>query len=331
MRISVVVPAHQAAALIDRCLAGLLAGGFARSEILLVDDGSRDGTTGRARAFGVGVLRNETAQGPARARNRGVETVRAEVVVFVDADVVVHPGVRAKILTRFREEPDLAALFGSYDDSPSAQSVVSRYRNLLHHFVHQRGAAEAWTFWTGLGAVRRDVFLGLGGFDLAWQAIEDVEFGLRLSRTGRRIALDRTLQGTHLKAWSLRSMLHTDFRGRALPWTRLVLFRGGPSGDLNLSRSHRASAAMVLLFGLSLLGALLHPWLSIGAPAAAAGFLAANHRFLRFLTRRHGVAFALRAMPYHALHYAAAALGYAWVALVEAPARGAGHGGDRPT
>ena len=47
MRMSVVVPAHQAADLIDRCVAGLLGGGFARSEIVVVDDGSRDETPAR--------------------------------------------------------------------------------------------------------------------------------------------------------------------------------------------------------------------------------------------------------------------------------------------
>ena len=55
-----------------------------------------------------------------------------------------------------REEPGIAAVFGSYDDEPGAPNLVSQYRNLLHHFVHQTGRTEASTFWTGCGAVRRD-------------------------------------------------------------------------------------------------------------------------------------------------------------------------------
>ena len=320
MKMSVVVPAHQAADVLGPCLEGLLGAGFARSEIVVVDDGSRDGTGDRARALGVAVLRNETAQGPARARNRAVAGLDAEVVVFVDADVVVHPGTRERIAAHF-QDPDLAAVFGSYDDSPSAPSLVSRYRNLLHHFVHQRSEAEAQTFWTGLGAVRRDAFLDVGGLDPAWQAIEDVEFGVRLSRAGRRIVLDRTLLATHLKAWTLGSMLRTDLWGRALPWTRLLLARRGPTGDLNLAASHRASAVLVLVFAACLLGGVIEPWLFLGAGLAAGAFLVANRRFLSFLARRHGVLFALGAMPFHALHYAAGVLGYAWVALVEAPTR----------
>ena len=44
--------------------------------------------------------------------------------------------------------------FGSYDDTPTDRGFVSRYKNLLHHYVHQTARREASTFWTGLGAVR---------------------------------------------------------------------------------------------------------------------------------------------------------------------------------
>ncbi len=59
-------------------------------------------------------------------------------------------------MARFEADPGLAALFGSYDDSPAAPGLVSQYRNLLHHFVHQQGAflddtRPAHTFWTGCG------------------------------------------------------------------------------------------------------------------------------------------------------------------------------------
>ena len=70
-------------------------------------------------------------------------------------------GVRAAFA-----DSSLAAVLGSYDDRPPASGLVARYRNLLHHFVHQRSRREATTFWTGLGAVRRDAFAALGGFDL---------------------------------------------------------------------------------------------------------------------------------------------------------------------
>ena len=73
--------------------------------------------------------------------------------------------------------------------------------------------ARRRTFWAGLGAVRRDVFAAVGGFDAArypHPSIEDIELGGRLAARGR-ILLDPAMQGTHLKEWTLRSMVTTDF------------------------------------------------------------------------------------------------------------------------
>ncbi len=62
----------------------------------------------------------------------------------------MHGTVRVLFVS---EEPDLAAVFGSYDDEPAAPNFLSQYKNLFHHFVHQQGSAEASTFWSGCGAI----------------------------------------------------------------------------------------------------------------------------------------------------------------------------------
>lgn len=306
--LAVVVPAHQAEDDLPKCLDALFAAGFEPGEILVVDDGSRDGTGDVARKANVRVVRNDRPAEPAEARNRGAREVEAEILVFVDADVVIHKGARRRILEHFKE-PDIVAVFGSYDDAPPAPTVVSRYRNLLHHFVHQQSRAEAATFWTGFGAVRREAFLALGGFDRDWQNIEDVEFGVRLKRTGARIRLDRELLCTHLKAWSLRSMLKTDLWGRAVPWSRLLLFEGWSGDDLNATAPHRWSAAAVVAGAAGLIAAPFFPLALIVTAAALAVFVAANAPFLRFLSGRKGLGFAAAALPYHILHYGAATLG----------------------
>src|SRR5262249_27642353 len=142
----------------------------AEHELIVVDDGSTDGSGALAESFGAVVVRSATALGPAAARNTGARTATAPLVFFLDADVAVHPETLQKAVARFDADPALAALFGSYDDSPSAPGLVSQFRNLLHHHVHQQGtfvneARPARTFWTGCGAIRRQVFLDFGGFD----------------------------------------------------------------------------------------------------------------------------------------------------------------------
>ena len=95
------------------------------------------------------------------------------------------------------------AVFGSYDDAPAAAGLVARYKNLYHHYVHQRSGASAQSFWAGCGAVRRSAFLAVGGFDeerYPRPSIEDIELGYRLTDAGYRIRFRPDLMVKHLKA-----------------------------------------------------------------------------------------------------------------------------------
>lgn len=314
-RIQVIVPAHRAEDTIGRCLTALFAAGFAPESVLVVDDGSPDSTGDIARATGVEVHRNETPRRPAGARNKGAERAEADILLFVDSDVIVHPGLRDRIEAHFRDA-SLSAVIGSYDDRPGGP-VVSRYRNLLHHLTHQQAAGETPTFWSGIGAIRRKVFEAAGGFDPEWEDIEDVELGLRVTEAGGRILLDPDLLGTHLKIWTVRSMFRTDLWGRAVPWTRLIIDGRLDFKTLNAALKHRISAACVLLMLLSLPAALIELRLLWLGAACTVVFLAVNLSMLRRLGQIGGIGFAISALPYHVLHYVAALLGYAKVRFLE--------------
>jgi GT2 family glycosyltransferase len=310
-RLSVVIPVRNGGNDLERCLRAL--GFFARGdfEVIVVDDGSTDGSGERARGLGARVIRLDRSNGPAEARNVGVRAARGDLIFFVDADVAVHADAVGRVIERFDSRPGLAALFGSYDDQPAAPGVASRYRNLLHHYVHQQGeftddARPAHTFWTGCGAIRREVFLGLGGFDpklYQRPAIEDIEFGYRLVRGGHRVELLRTLQATHLKRWSIPQIVRTDVFQRGVPWTLLMLRSGVVERDLNLRQSQRWS---VVLTGMAGLGLLASPLVPAGLGVAAvsfAGIAALNWPFYRFLAGRGGWAFAVASMPLHAIYF----------------------------
>ena len=238
--------------------------------------------------------------GPAAARNEGVRRSTGDLLVFVDSDVVPHRDAFARIRAAFAADPGLDALFGSYDDDPAAQDVVSRFRNLLHHHVHREGAGPATTFWAGLGAVRRDAFLAVGGFDAARYpaaAAEDIELGIRLVASGHRIVLDPGVQGTHLKAWTLGRMVRTDFARRGVPWAELVLERGG-STALNLGWRHRASALAAAGIGAG--AATRRPRL-VGTSMLA--LLGLNAHFYALLLRREGPARTAAGVGLHTLHH----------------------------
>ena len=163
--ISVIVPVHNDPGDLRLGLDALWSAAPADCEIIVVDDGSTDATASVAAGMGVSVVALAKNSGPAAARNEGARRARGAILLFVDADVVLAPGAIERVQRLFADHPEYAAVFGSYDARPSCRRLVSRYRNLLHHFVHQRGHVEASTFWAGCGAIRRSVFHEVGGFD----------------------------------------------------------------------------------------------------------------------------------------------------------------------
>ena len=61
------------------------------------------------------------------------------------------------IRAAFEEDPELAAVFGSYDDDPVEPNFLSQYKNLLHHYTHQNSGREASTFCGGYGAITEEL------------------------------------------------------------------------------------------------------------------------------------------------------------------------------
>lgn len=309
-----IVPAHGRPELLAGCLGALAASDYRYFSVLVVDDAS-DPPIERA-VPDVEVLRLEGGpRGPAYSRNRGAERCGAPVFVFVDADVRVHRGTLSAIAERFVRDPELGAVFGSYDARPSAPGTVSQFRNLLHHFHHQRGAGEAETFWAGCGAVRADAFRALGGFDAARfprPSIEDIELGLRLRGAGHRIILDRDIQCTHDKQWKFSEMVRVDVCARGVPWTRLLLERPGAPRTLNLSRSQRLSVGLIGVAMAGMSAAPWTPWGALGALLALAGLTWINAPFYRLLRRVRGPLFALRAVPLHWVYFACCGAAAVW-------------------
>src|SRR5690606_15457371 len=141
-----------------------------------------DASAEMARSKGARMLRTPNRSGPAAARNLAAGSSAGEILMFVDADVLIEVDTLSKVASRFVHIPEISALFGSYDDEPAEQNFLSQYKNLQHHFVHQTSSRNASTFWSGLGAIRRDVFLQHGGFDcdkFPEPSIEDIELGFR--------------------------------------------------------------------------------------------------------------------------------------------------------
>jgi len=318
--LSVIVPVFNGRLQLPRCLDALRESTFTSFEVICVDDCSTDNTREIIEKSGARYLRTPRNMGPGGGRNLGVQHAHGEIVVFVDADVVVQRETLGQIAEAFRTMPDVACLFGSYDDTPAWPDFLSQYKNLMHHYVHQISREQATTFWAGCGALRKSVFEEFGGFDTEKYpnpSIEDIELGYRLSMAGRRISLDKRIQVKHLKKWTVRGLWKADIHYRAIPWSRLILETKNLPKDLNLTHAARWSAALV---GLLVGGLLLLPlsyslelsqisaWLGPSSVAAVLGALAAlllalNWAAYRWFAEKRGISFAARVVLTHWAYY----------------------------
>ncbi len=319
--VTIIVPVGGAAPSWSRSAASLARLDPPPGEIIAVIDGANEALARQAAEIGARVILLEKRSGPAKARNRGVEVADGEILFFLDSDIEVPPRLVAQIVALFNADPRMAAVIGSYDDAPGDPAFLSQYRNLLHHYVHQTGREEASTFWSGCGAIRRQAFDDVSGFDENYPvpSIEDIELGARLRRAGHTLRLAKNLQVKHLKRWRLLDMLRTDLLRRAVPWTELMLREGEIVNDLNVKTRDRLSVALAFFAPMAILaGGIWWPALGLGA-AAAVGVVGLNAKFFRFLGKKRGRLFALRAVPFYWAYLVTCGLGFAlgagsWVA-----------------
>ena len=303
--ISVIVPVNNGGRGFVKSLLSLVEASPAAGEIIVVDDGSWDHSWREAQKLGVQVIREPVCGGPAKARNRGAQTARGDILLFIDADVVVPSGLIGQVAHIFEREPELAAVIGSYDDEPEARNFFSQYKNLFHHFTHQHANDQASSFWGACGAIRRDIFLAAGGFDESYRkpCVEDIELGYRLRAAGHRIRLLKALQVKHLKRWKFGSLLASDFFCRALPWTELILRYRRFTKDLNLQTSSRMSVIAVYAALICSAAAFIQSGLFFLGCAFVVLTLLLNRSLFRFFYKKQGLYFAGKAAAWHCFYY----------------------------
>ena len=299
--ISVIIPVHDDADNLWRCLYELCRSRFTNFEVIVVDDGSSDNIAAKtARDFNARLIRLSRNGGPAQARNRGARAGRADLLLFIDADVSVHRDTIERVVAAFNDA-SIDALFGAYDTQPSHGNFCSQYKNLSHHFFHSSADADAVTFWTGCGAIRKRVFDRLEGFDERYRrpSIEDVELGVRLKRAGGTIVVDKSVLVTHRKRWTFSSMVKSDVRDRAIPWTILLLRERNLPNKLNLGWTQRFS----MLLSYICIGTLFLRPMPLLPIACLLGIIVLNWRYYWFFCRQRGPLFATAVLPLQLFFY----------------------------
>ncbi len=318
-RISIVIPTHNGAARLAACLQSLRSSSLTPHEIIVVDDASSDGSADIASQYRCCVVRVDENIGAARAKNRGAHIATGDVLLFTDDDVLLQREALAKVAHDL-EDPHVAGVVGLLARETGFLDFASNYKNLWMRFTYARLPRERiGVFYTSIAALRRSVFLQLGGFDENYAGAsiaEDTEFGQRIWAAGHLLLLDPGVEGTHRKHYTLPQVLKTDFlRARALVLMRLRKWGARFYTSVPLFYQLAVPIVFVTILSLVLAVAFLHPaWLFLSVVGLVA-FYALHSSWLMFLARERGTRFALLAALFQPFDVIAVGIGMATAAL----------------
>ena len=263
MNLSVIIPTHVLNEDFKLCLKSLENAALHHIiELIVVLDGIQNDLSffNQFNIQFLKVIEQKQNKGPAASRNEGAKEATGDILFFIDSDVMIKPDTFNRVRDYYMGSNAKNALIGSYDNDPKQKSLVSYYRNLLHHYTHQQASENAITFWGGCGAIKKDDFLSIGGFNTSFKqpSVEDIELGYRLVQNGYNIHLDKNLQVKHLKKWTIKGMLETDIFQRAIPWTKLLHQYGRLEvNDLNVNYEERFAIVLLCCAIATLIGALV--------------------------------------------------------------------------
>ncbi len=238
--VSVIVPAHNAAATLEATLNSVVHQTHAHWEVVLVDDGSTDSTRAMAEHWARKDVRfrvlHQERLGVSAARNRGLREARCQFVLFLDADDRIAPTHLERMVGKLSADATLDAVHcGSQHVLPSGATgrprLGSDEADLFRYFAFQ------CVFDIHACVLRRELAIAVGGFDLALTTCEDWDFFQRVARTGARFGrVPEVLAFYHIRPGSA-----SQNSRRCVTDARVVVNRGhGPDPRLQISaKAHR--------------------------------------------------------------------------------------------
>jgi len=315
LKLSIVIPVHLLDSNFRICLNALEKSiDIDSTELVIVLDGvDNDHDFFNSFTFShIKVITLQKNHGPAFARNEGAKEASSDLLLFLDSDVAVNTDLIYRVNHYFEDNPKIDAAIGSYDDQPEVETLVSLFRNLLHHYVHQQASERVITFWGACGAIRKEVFFDVGGFDKFYKkpSVEDIELGYRLCQKGYHITLKKDLQVKHLKHWSFTNMVYTDIFRRAKPWTLLLFLNPEiKQRDLNIKISQRWASIFIILFFGGLAVSLFIPQLLLVSMISLVFIYMINYKFYNFLSNRFRYFELPLVIALHWIYYMSAMIG----------------------
>ena len=294
--ISIVIPTYNAERFITPLLESVFRNKIEEMEVVIVDDCSTDDTVETARKYPVNMIQLQKNGGPARARNIGAEAAKGEIIFFLDSDVIVLDGAIKEVRDHFERDPSAKCVIGVCSTEPLNKGFVPAYMAMFEyiHLIETPGHKVS-VFAPRCGAVRKDFFWKIGGYNESYKGadVEDFELARRINRVDS-IILNPQIRVRHQFA-NFKQALRIYFK-RTVMWVHLLfkvkkLDNAGPTSPSN------GVAAICAFF--SILSLVLIPFSAFALYLFAffiIVYVISNMKWWNFMRNEKGLFFALRAL-----------------------------------
>ena len=193
--VSVIIPVYNGARFLRDAIGSVLGQTYAAAEIIVIDDGSSDDSVSIARSFKAVTVHAQANAGVSATRNRAAQLAKSPLLAFLDQDDLWEPEkleLQVKELRRCRDAAVCVCaskILSQMDDPETTETVAGLSLPLAEKVSAQ--LYERLRFQPSAVMIRRETFLGVGGFDSASQPCEDWDLWLRLEQAGARFAVVR--------------------------------------------------------------------------------------------------------------------------------------------
>lgn len=236
LKISVIVPAHNEEDVIQDSLKVLLDEEYEPKEIIVVNDGSTDSTREIVNSYGnkIKLINFNTGHSAAFARNAGAKVASGDVLVFIDADVIISKNFFNTLAQDYREHN---FIFASINVKPIATNIISKSFALEKSYFPKIEKKEFIGNFKNIPSFafifRKDFFEKIGGYNENIFYFEDSYLTKRCIETGNKMFLDPDLTVYHKEPYTLWETY------------RQGLYKG--KGSVSLYKQGRANFSILLI------------------------------------------------------------------------------------
>ncbi len=306
-KISIIVPAFNAADTLKDCLKAVFASDFKDFEVIVVEDCSQDATAEIAHNFPVKIIKHALNRGAAASRNDGAEKAQGDILLFIDADVFIKKDTLDQIWEFFNQKQEITAIACTMSPKYCSETFGAKFISLRTYYYYRWIKNEVYRnytiFQSQCGAIRTKAFKQLGGFNPSFKGagIEEYEFGHRLSNVYRNVILQNIQFERRCKNFPQR--LKTLLT-RSATWAPVFIKRIKFESPGALATAQESLSAVFSFWGIScFLCSFLHYNLLIISLVMLFSQFLLEIKFLRYVYLKEGLFFTGRVyLAVHLMH-----------------------------